>query len=54
MLLGKEGVKILKDVRTMGIKSVVIFLTANDTVECRLEGLDAGADDYLVKSFSTD
>lgn len=54
MLPGKEGVNILKDIRAMGIKSSVILLTAKDSVACRVEGLDAGADDYLVKPFSTD
>lgn len=54
MLPGKEGVNILKDIRAIGIKSSVILLTAKDSVACRVEGLDAGADDYLVKPFSTD
>lgn len=52
-LPGKEGVDILKYIRKKGIKSAVIFLTAKDSVENRVEGLDAGADDYLVKPFST-
>lgn len=54
MLPGKEGVEILKSLRTMGIKTPVIFLTAKDAVANRVEGLDAGADDYLVKPFSTE
>lgn len=54
MLPGKEGVEILKSLRKKGIKTPTIFLTAKDSVECRVEGLDAGADDYLVKPFSTD
>jgi DNA-binding response OmpR family regulator len=54
MLPGKEGVEILKYLRKLGIKSTVIFMTARDTVANKVEGLDAGADDYLVKPFSTD
>lgn len=51
MLPSKDGVSILKDLRRQKIKSAVIFLTAKDTLENRIEGLDAGADDYLVKPF---
>jgi DNA-binding response OmpR family regulator len=52
MLPGKEGVEVLKYLRAKKIKSAVIFLTAKDAVSNRVEGLDAGADDYLVKPFS--
>lgn len=54
MLPRKEGVEILRYLRNKGIKTPVIFLTAKDTIENKVEGLDAGADDYLVKPFSTD
>lgn len=54
MLPGKEGVAVLKSLRQQGIKTPVIFLTAKDTVACKVEGLDAGADDYLIKPFSTE
>lgn len=54
MLPGKEGVAILKDIRKLGIKTPVLFLTAKDTIADRVEGLDAGADDYLVKPFASD
>lgn len=54
MLPGKEGVDILRYLRSKGIKTPVIFLTAKDSVACRVEGLDAGADDYLIKPFSTE
>lgn len=54
MLPGKEGVEILKHLREIGIKSIVIFMTARDSVANKVEGLDAGADDYMVKPFSTD
>ena len=38
--------------RARGIRSKILMLTARDTVENKIEGLDAGADDYLVKPFS--
>jgi len=53
MLPYKEGVQILKELRNRGINTPVLLLTAKDAVEDRIEGLDAGADDYLVKPFST-
>ena len=52
MLPNKEGVEILKQIRKENIQSAVIFLTAKDSVANRIEGLDAGADDYLVKPFA--
>lgn len=54
MLPGREGVSILRNLRTRGIKTPVLMLTAKDTIADRVEGLDAGADDYLIKPFSTD
>lgn len=54
MLPNREGIEILKYIRGKGIKSAVIFLTAKDTVANRIEGLDAGADDYLIKPFAKD
>ncbi|KPU46149.1 response regulator MprA [Oxobacter pfennigii] len=54
MLPKKEGIDILRNIRSRGIKTPVLFLTARDTIENRVEGLDAGADDYLVKPFSTE
>jgi DNA-binding response OmpR family regulator len=53
-LPGFEGVEILKYLRSQRIVTPVIFLTAKDTISNRVEGLDAGADDYLVKPFSKD
>ena len=47
-----EGVEILKHLRKKRVTTPVIFLTAKDTISNRVEGLDAGADDYLVKPFS--
>lgn len=54
MLPNIEGVEILKHLRIKKIKTPVIFLTAKDAVSSRIEGLDAGADDYLIKPFSKD
>lgn len=54
MLPHKEGVEVLKDLRNKGIMTPIILLTAKDSVEDRIVGLDAGADDYLIKPFSTD
>lgn len=53
MLPSKEGLQILKELRNKGIQSPVLLLTAKDSIEDKVEGLDAGADDYLVKPFST-
>lgn len=52
MLPGKEGLDILRSVRKAGIDAPAMFLTARDTVNDRVDGLDAGADDYLIKPFS--
>ncbi|MBA9084875.1 DNA-binding response OmpR family regulator [Fontibacillus solani] len=54
MLPGKEGIDILRHLRANRITTPIIFLTAKDAVESRVEGLEAGADDYLVKPFSTE
>ncbi|MEZ0536379.1 response regulator transcription factor [Caldicellulosiruptoraceae bacterium PP1] len=49
-----DGLSLLKLIRERGIHIPVLFLTAKDTIEDRVKGLDAGADDYLVKPFSFD
>ncbi|MBV4418007.1 response regulator [Clostridium tyrobutyricum] len=54
MLPGKEGLDVLRDLRKSGSEIPVIILTAMDSIESRVEGLDNGADDYLVKPFSTE
>lgn len=54
MLPKKDGISVLKNLRAKGIKTPVLLLTARDSVEDRVEGLDAGADDYLVKPFATE
>jgi DNA-binding response OmpR family regulator len=51
MLPGMDGLNILKKLRAKGAKNPVLILTAKDTLEDRVSGLDLGADDYLVKPF---
>ncbi|GAX40670.1 two component transcriptional regulator [Tolypothrix sp. NIES-4075] len=51
MLPGKTGLEICQQLRRSGKLTPVLFLTAKDTLDDRVEGLDAGADDYLVKPF---
>jgi OmpR-family two-component system manganese-sensing response regulator len=51
MLPGKTGLDICQEIRTQGKNTPVLFLTAKDTLDDRVQGLDAGADDYLVKPF---
>jgi DNA-binding response OmpR family regulator len=52
MLPGMDGLEILKKIRSKGRKVHVLILTAKDTVQDRVIGLDLGADDYLVKPFA--
>jgi len=52
MLPGMDGLKILKKIRAKGRQTHVLILTAKDTLEDRVAGLDMGADDYLVKPFA--
>jgi len=52
MLPGRDGIEILHTLRRQGMKLPVLLLTAKDAVEDRVLGLDAGADDYLVKPFA--
>ena len=51
MLPRRDGYEVLRRLRARGISTPVLFLTARDTVEDRVKGLDLGADDYLVKPF---
>jgi OmpR-family two-component system manganese-sensing response regulator len=51
MLPGKTGLEICQELRQQGKVTPVLFLTAKDTLDDRVTGLDAGADDYLVKPF---
>ena len=52
MLPGADGLEILKTMRASSIQTPVLLLTAKDKVLDRAEGLNAGADDYLVKPFA--
>ncbi len=52
MLPGKDGFDILRELRGSDVMTPVICLTARDSVEDRVKGLNLGADDYLVKPFS--
>ncbi|HEY9098339.1 MAG TPA: response regulator transcription factor [Thiobacillus sp.] len=50
----REGLEVLRNLRKRGAKLPVMIMTARDTVEDRVRGLDAGADDYVLKPFSLD
>ena len=52
MMPGRDGYEVLELMRKRGIQTPVIFLTAKDTIEDKVTGLDLGANDYLVKPFS--
>ncbi|VBB09141.1 transcriptional regulatory protein c terminal [Lucifera butyrica] len=54
MLPRRDGLSLLQEVRSMGIDTPVLMLTARDAPKDRVEGLNAGADDYLVKPFFID
>ncbi|WP_027416172.1 response regulator transcription factor [Aneurinibacillus terranovensis] len=54
MLPGEEGISICARLRKEGYSGPIIMLTAKDAVQDRVTGLDAGADDYLVKPFEVD
>lgn len=52
MMPEADGFEVLKSLRAAGKNTPVLFLTARDTVEDRVKGLDIGANDYLIKPFS--
>ena len=52
MMPGMDGLTLLRTLRARGIKTPVLLLTARDGVSDRVAGLDAGADDYLIKPFA--
>lgn len=52
MMPGMNGIEVLKKLRKEGIGTPVLLLTAKAEVEDKIEGLDAGADDYLAKPFA--
>ena len=51
-LPGRDGLEILKAMRERGIKTPVLVLTARDSLQDRVLGLDTGADDYVIKPFA--
>ena len=52
MLPKKDGIEVCQELRTKKVNTPILMLTAKDTVEDRVRGLDTGADDYLVKPFA--
>ncbi len=52
MLPGRDGLEVLRELRSKGFSTPVLILTARDTVEDKVLGLDSGANDYLVKPFA--
>jgi DNA-binding response OmpR family regulator len=52
MLPKKDGIAVCKDLRAKKINTPILMLTARDSVEDRVRGLDSGADDYVVKPFA--
>jgi len=52
MMPGNNGIEVCRNLRAKNINTPVMMLTAKDAVEDRVKGLDAGADDYLIKPFA--
>ena len=52
MLPARGGLEVLTTLRKRGLQTAVLILTAKDTINDRVQGLDSGADDYLVKPFA--
>src|SRR5688572_20976766 len=52
LLPGTDGLQVLRTLREQGDETPVLVLTARDTLDDRVTGLDSGADDYLVKPFA--
>ena len=52
MLPGRSGLQVLRDIRARKAEMPVLILTAKDSIEERITGLDGGADDYMVKPFA--
>ncbi len=51
-LPGRDGLDLAKDLRASGNKTPILILTAHDSTEMKVKGLDSGADDYLTKPFA--
>jgi DNA-binding response OmpR family regulator len=54
MLPGKDGVEVCRSLRNFRVTTPILMLTARDALDDRVQGLDSGADDYLVKPFAVD
>jgi DNA-binding response OmpR family regulator len=52
MMPGRDGFAVCRELRTRGVRTPVLMLTAMDALDDRVRGLDSGADDYLVKPFA--
>jgi len=52
MLPNKDGIQVCRELRAKKVNAPILMLTAKDTVEDRVKGLDTGADDYLIKPFA--
>jgi len=52
LMPGLDGIGVVERLRAAGDKTLILMLTARDAVESRVEGLETGADDYLVKPFA--
>jgi len=52
MMPMKDGIETLRDIKNMGIESGIIILSAKDTIDDKVFGLAAGADDYMIKPFN--
>jgi two-component system copper resistance phosphate regulon response regulator CusR len=52
MIPGRDGFQVCRELRSTGMAVPVIMLTARDTVQDRITGLDSGADDYMIKPFA--
>lgn len=51
MLPGMDGLAVCRALREKGVDTPILIITARDTIEDKIEGLDSGADDYVVKPF---
>jgi len=54
MLPGKNGLEVCRELRDRRVRTPILMLTARDALDDRVQGLDSGADDYLVKPFEVD
>ncbi len=52
MLPKKDGIAVCKDLRAKKVNTPILMLTARDSIEDKVKGLDSGADDYMIKPFA--